>query len=711
MAVNDTSHVTLTIISDTKEDITRAKQLIGEARLDHFLTLSEMSFSRTDTLETDIALVIFSSADEETVGETIADTTSLKIIKNIPVVLALIVEASREAVSLQAGDLATDDAIFLPTSPEEFAKVVMTHVASLKIRTTGSFLKSDFGRNQSYLGELLVQHRIITPQQLKKALDYQKGSDMRLGDVLVQLRYIDEQQKMHFLASQLNVPTALPKQYAGADMNTVALIPETIARRFECIALEQDDTMLTVAMTDVLNLQHLDTLRDLTNLTIRPVLGFPEDIQTTIDRFYRDIASQKDATSLMADIGEDVQFLKQQQEEVNLEEAQAAGAEVGIIKLVNMIIVNAVKERSSDIHIEPMENELVVRYRIDGELRRVLSPPKASHQAIITRIKILSDMNIAERRLPQDGRMVVRMGHREIDIRVSILPTVFGEKGVLRILDKDAFEKSLANLGFSQKDLDVFKKNIQKPYGMIIVTGPTGSGKSTTLYSAIQNIKSVTRNIITVEDPVEFHMEGVNQVNVNTKIGLSFGNALRSILRQDPDIVLIGEIRDNETADIAIKMAMTGHLVFSTLHTNDAASTVARFVDIGIPPLLLGSSLNLIVAQRLVRRVCQKCKTPYSASPELIEQLNLSSDKEYTFYRGEGCVSCNGIGYSGRCGIYELLSISKNIKTLILRNASTLEIQHAAEQEGMQTLRQGGIALAQQGLTTIEQVIAVTTEM
>lgn len=339
-----------------------------------------------------------------------------------------------------------------------------------------------------------------------------------------------------------------------------------------------------------------------------------------------------------------------------------------------------------------------------------MTPPRHSHQPIVARIKILSNLDIAERRLPQDGRMVVKMSNREVDIRVSILPGVYGEKAVLRLLDKTAFDKSVSKLGFSAHDFETFRSQITKPYGMVIVTGPTGSGKSTTLYSALQQVKNVTRNIITVEDPVEFHIEGITQVQVNSKVGLTFGAALRSILRQDPDIVLIGEIRDNETADIAIKMSMTGHLVFSTLHTNDAAGAISRFTDIGVPPLLLASSLNLIVAQRLVRRICQKCKKEYEPAPELIEQLHLPIDKPHKFFRGEGCVACNGTGYFGRVGIFEMLVASRGIRTLILRNASTMEIQAQAEKEGMKTLRTAGIDLALAGETTIELVIAETTE-
>jgi type IV pilus assembly protein PilB len=647
-----------------------------------------------------------------TVEDFTQDIASLKLVRKIPIVLALVFESDRMLIEENKLEMAADYVIYLPQPPDQFAKSIMLHVVSQKLNKQRETTRTDYGRNPHSLGEILVQNRLITPLQLKKALDHQKHSGKRLGDALVELGFIDEDQKLHFLSFQLGVPVATARQYASADLNVVSLIPEHVARRYNCIALEKKDTELHVGMTDVLDLRLLDNLRDITELTIKPMLGKLDDISTSIDRFYRDISSHKDASNLLADLDGQVEFIDNKQDEVNLEEIAAAGAELGIIKLVNMLIGNAVRDRASDIHIEPQDKELVIRYRIDGDMRRVMSPPKNSHQPIIARIKILSNLDIAERRLPQDGRMVVKMGKREVDIRVSILPTIFGEKAVLRILDKEAFEKSVANLGFSANDQTIFKSQITKPYGMIIVTGPTGSGKSTTLYSAIQAIKNVTKNIITVEDPVEFHMDGINQVHVITKIGLTFAGALRSILRQDPDIVLIGEIRDNETADIAIKMALTGHLVFSTLHTNDAASSIARFVDIGIPPLLLGSSLNLIIAQRLVRRICPKCKVEYDPPTELIDQLNLpTSGTKYKFFRGEGCVSCNGAGYSGRIGIFEFLVVSKEVRKLILRNAPTLDIQEQAERDGMKTLRKSGIALALQGDTTIEQIIAATTEL
>lgn len=559
------------------------------------------------------------------------------------------------------------------------------------------------------LGDMLIANGIIKPEELQKALETQKATGKRLGDTLIELGYITEDQKLKCLAIQLNTIVARTVQYANADVATVALIPEHIARRFGCLALEKNGEELVVVANDVLDLKMLDMLRDMTGMRINAILGRKEDITASIERCYRDVTTSNDAARISEEIG------GASAEEENADLVATDGTDetdVGIIKLVNVLITNAVQDRASDIHIEPQEREVVVRYRIDGDMRRVMSPPKKSHNAILARIKILSDLNIAERRLPQDGRMVIRIGGtREVDIRVSILPTIFGEKAVLRLLDKEAFDKSTSNLGFSKHDEQVFRTQISKPYGIIIVTGPTGSGKSTTLYSALQTVKSVTKNIITVEDPVEFHMDGINQVHVNTKIGLTFAAALRSILRQDPDVVLIGEIRDEETADIAIKMALTGHLVFTTLHTNDAASSIARLVDIGVPPILLGSSLNLIIAQRLVRRICEKCKVKYVPDPELLTTLGLIPSKVPHLYKGEGCVTCNGTGFSGRVAVFEMLEISRETRKLILRNAPTLEIQDQAVKEGMKTLRRSGIELAWRGLTTIEQVIAATMEV
>jgi type IV pilus assembly protein PilB len=703
---NIADSVALTICS-YRGDAPYVRQILSEAGLDEFVRADYADLSKGDSVQADIVLPYFDVSDD--IERYVADVTALKNAPRQPAVIAVIDEQARNLATAHLGELPTDDILFAPTSVEEFARIVMTHVVSIKVRS-GSHTRGVSGKTHQSFGEILTRHRIISRLQLHKALDYQTKTGDRLGDVLVNLGYISEDQKIHFLAGQLGVEIATLKQYASADLNVVALIPQAIAEQINCIALEKRDSLLVVAMEDVLNLEHLDTIRDITDLSIKAILGNSDDIRTSRERYYRDIASQRDASSLVADLNDDLEYVKKEVDDISAEEAAAAGAERGIVKIVNMLIANAVRENASDIHIEPMEHELIVRNRVDGSLRKVFSPPKASHQAIITRIKILADLDIAERRLPQDGRMVVRMGNREIDIRVSILPSVFGEKAVLRILDKEAFEKSVSNLGFANRDLEAFRRNIVKPYGMIIVTGPTGSGKSTTLYSAIQTIKSVTKNIVTVEDPVEFHIDGVVQVNVLRKIGLTFSNALRSILRQDPDVVLIGEIRDGETADIAVKMSMTGHLVFSTLHTNDAAASIARLIDIGVPPLLLASSLNLIVAQRLVKRICPKCKVEYTPSDELLEQLRLD-DSNLVFFRGEGCVSCNGTGYAGRTGIFELMEISREIRTMILRNAPSHEIQTAAENAGMRTLRKAGLEFALKGITTVEQVIAVTTEL
>jgi type IV pilus assembly protein PilB len=703
--------IRLGLYSYTQEGIQEIQRVIDMTGIAGLLEVAQCDLARHEQLDCDIAMVICTPYDD--LDRYFSDITSMQIVRHIPIVIAVVTQQAREMMASRAEELSVHEIIHLPIDPPRFIKRVMTHVVSIKLRGNRKPGTGEFSGKSRQLGEILVEHGLITPMQLKKALDYQSGTGMRLGDALVALGYIDEEQKYQFLASQLGVALATPKQYASADIETVALIPEHVAKRNSCIALEKDGDELVVAMLDVMNLQLLDNLRDLAEMTVKPVLGTPEDIQTSIERYYRDISSQKDASDLVADLGDDMEFVQEEEseEELNLEEATRAGAELGIVRLVNMLISNAVKDRASDIHIEPQDKELIVRFRVDGDLRRVMTPPRQSHQAIITRIKILSNLDIAERRLPQDGRMVVKMGLREVDVRVSILPSVFGEKAVLRILDKSAFEKSITNLGFDSSDEETFKNQIGKPYGMIIVTGPTGSGKSTTLYTAIQAIKSVTKNIITVEDPVEFHMNGVTQVNVNTKIGMTFGAALRSILRQDPDIVLIGEIRDDETADIAIKMALTGHLVFSTLHTNDACSSIARFVDIGIPPLLLGSALNLVIAQRLVRRICDKCKVEYTPEQEMLELLNLPDAEKKTFYKGEGCVNCNGTGYRGRVGIFEMLDVSREIRKLILRNAPTMEIQDLAEKEGMRTLRKASIEKVMTGETTIEQALAVTTEI
>lgn len=695
------------IMAYSRENSHYVYRMFAAASIGENIEITQKLLNEKETAECDIAVLYLGETDSYT--QFTNDISFLKIIREIPEVFAVIAESRSKEVSLNRGEIATDDIIYLPMSTDLLRKHIMTHVALIKMYES----KIHFNNNGNvhHLGEILVEHKMVTALQLKKAIDIQKKSGQYIGDILVDQGHITEEQKMHFLASQQNVDIAQPKQFASADLNVVALIPETIARQHKCIALEKTETDLKVAMVDVTDLHLLDKLRDMTDLNIIPVYALEPEILESLDHFYKDIVSQQNASNLIADLGEDVEYLNKDEDDLSNEEAASAGAELGIVRLVNLMLSNAIRDRASDVHIEPMENELTIRYRIDGELKRVMSPPHKSHQAIVTRIKILSKLNIAERRLPQDGQMVVRIDHHEVDVRVSILPSVFGEKVVLRILDKDAFDINVENLGFSKSDIQVFRDNISKPFGMIIVTGPTGSGKSTTLYSAIQTIKNVSQNIVTVEDPVEFHINGVTQVNVLSNIGLTFSAALRSILRQDPDVILIGEIRDNETADIAIKMALTGHMVFSTLHTNDAAGTIDRFLDIGVPPLLLTSCLNLIIAQRLVKRICPNCKTSYTPDQEIVKLLNIPTDNGVKLYRGAGCVSCNGSGYTGRMGLFEMMNLSPAIKKMILKGASSVEIKEHALKEGMQTLRVNGIEKALAGETTIEQVLAVTIDI
>ncbi|MDR2592482.1 MAG: Flp pilus assembly complex ATPase component TadA [Chitinispirillales bacterium] len=708
----------LALLGYSRKDFDYITRLVNLIDLGKPLKLSVGDLSKMHNVQCDIAIAILDNISNlDTYNNHV---TLVKQKSSNPPIICAAREADRSILESYRIGVKADHIIFMPIQLERFATVIhrLLGIGAANGGSNDTASPSaprnvlSLAPSPIRLGELFVKSGLISKEDLDKALDHQKTTRLHIGDALIDLGIITEDQKLKCLAEQLKTTVAVPKQYASIDLNVAALIPEHTARRFNCIAIEKrGNNELVVAATDVLDLNMLDTLRDMTDMRITAILGKKEDIATSVDRCYRDISSHKDASRLAENMDEHVEYVKHKEKETGDEESAAAGAELGIIKLVNILITNAIRDHASDIHIEPMENELLVRYRVDGDMRKAMSPPKNSHHAIIARIKILSDLNIAERRLPQDGRMAIKIGQREVDIRVSILPTIFGEKAVLRILDKKTFEKNTASLGLTPYDERIFRSQIAKPYGLVIVTGPTGSGKSTTLYSALQAVKNVARNIITVEDPVEFQMDGINQVNVNTKTGLTFGAALRSILRQDPDIVLIGEIRDSETADIAIKMALTGHLVFSTLHTNDAASTIARFTDIGVPPLLLSSSLNLIVAQRLIRKICPKCKIEYKPAPELIQSLGLDPEQVTQLYKGNGCVTCNGTGFEGRTAIFEMLQITKNIRKLILKNASTLEIQEAAAAENMKTLRQTGIELALNGTTTIEQVLAATIEI
>jgi type IV pilus assembly protein PilB len=571
--------------------------------------------------------------------------------------------------------------------------------------------KRTYGRKTYLLGEILMSSGLITEEQLNKGLEYQQERKLYIGESLVELGFITEEQKNQALSQQLGVPMVPPDMYTKAEKEVIALIPEKTAVEKRLIAVKRENDVLTVAMSDPTDVVVIDHLRTITKCEIVPMIGNDTDIKSAQTRHYQDISAEEGAHVLLSDLGEDVTFVEEEEEDVNLENIREEGSGQAIVKLVNMIIVNAIKEKVTDIHIEPQEKTLLVRYRVDGELRKVMNPPKKSMGPIISRIKILSNLDIAERRLPQDGRMKIKTKDREVDLRVSILPTINGEKAVLRLLDKGAFEKTVTNLGFTEREMDIFIRWVKRPYGLILVTGPTGSGKSTTLYAALNAVKSVQDNIITVEDPVEYAMEGINQVQINSKIQLTFAAALRSILRQDPDTVLIGEIRDQETADIAVKMSLTGHLVLSTLHTNDASGTVARYLDMGIEPMLLGSSLNLIMAQRLVKTICKHCREEYNPEPVLIERLGIEKSNSNKFYKGRGCISCNNKGYSGRTGLFELLEITPEVRKLVYAAKSPQEIKKVALSQGLKTLRDSGISKVLEGATTIDEVLAATSDV
>lgn len=657
----------------------------------------------------DLLLLICTTEDDLASAKSIL--TQLGNAENLHRAFVITAGPSLENVSASDLRLPTDHLQKAPVPPAQMLRTLMAALAEQQMRPSQH--RRGFERARKTLGEILVENGIISLTDLEHALQNQKETGKRLGECLMKLGLITDRERANFLAAQLDASVATAHQFSSAEMIVVSLIPESLARKNQCIALDLQGDRLVVAMQDIQDLRLLDNLRDITEKHIVPVIGTQEEIGQAIERYYRDISTEKDATSLMADLtNEDVEFLqkKEDDDEDDISTNANASAELGIVRLVNMVIGNAVRDHASDIHVEPQDKTLVIRYRIDGDLRRIMTPPKKSHQAIITRIKILSNLDIAERRLPQDGRMAVKIGGREVDVRVSILPTVHGEKAVLRILDKESFDKTISNIGFSKEAMGIFNRQIRKPYGMVIVTGPTGSGKSTTLYSAIQTVKDVSLNIITVEDPVEFHMDGVSQVPVRSKIGMTFASALRSILRQDPDIILIGEIRDQETADIAVKMALTGHMVYSTLHTNDAVSTITRFLDIGIPPLLLGSCLNLIIAQRLVRKICNYCRNEYMPDPVLLSNIHYEFPPDAKFYRGEGCVHCHGSGYSGRMPLFELLEVTPEIRRLIHKSSPVGEILDEARRGGMKSIFEMGIERVLTGETSIEQVIAVAVE-
>lgn len=561
-------------------------------------------------------------------------------------------------------------------------------------------------QKKKMLGEMLIAEGIITRGQLERTLAEQKLHGGRLGVILRNLGYVSEESIIKVLGKQMGIPhMSLDNVIVEPDI--AKMIPETVARRYQAIPLYKKENVITVAMVDPLNVFAIDDIRRITGSDIQTVVSTERDILKAIDRFYSVSSSMQEA---IKDFASQAAAEEGNDERPIALEAKAAD-ETPVIKLVNMMITQAVKDGASDIHVEPDEKATRIRYRVDGILHEVMNPPKHLQSGISSRIKILASLDISEKRVPQDGRLNMNVGEKSLDIRVSTLPTIFGEKVVMRLLDKGAILPSLEEIGFSTAALNKFKKMITKPYGFILVSGPTGSGKTTTLYSALNIINSMEKNIITIEDPVEYQLKLVNQVQINPKAGVTFATGLRSILRQDPDIIMVGEVRDKETAVIAIQAALTGHLVFSTLHTNDAPGAIARLVDMGIEPFLIASSLMVVVGQRLVRKVCQKCKKAYKPTAELLKELEISEASDITFVEGAGCQNCRGTGYSGRIALFEVLVIDEAVRNLIIAKASTTTIRAAAFKTGFTGLREEGLDKAIKGITTLEEVLRVTQEI
>src|SRR6266581_4284794 len=565
------------------------------------------------------------------------------------------------------------------------------------------------------LGDLLVADGLLTPAQLQKALGEQKGSTEKLGSVLIKLGFINEEQLIGFLSRQYGVPSITLAQLE-IDPGVLRLVPAPIAKKYEVIPVRKMGSSLAVAMADPTNVFALDDIAFMTNLQVLPLVASQSAIRKAIDRHYE---SKTDAiASVMQDMSTDlanVEVVEGDEEEksaqVDIFELKESGGEAPVVKLVNMVLVDAIQKGASDIHFESYEKVFRIRFRMDGVLHEMLAPPKRLEPAILSRLKIMSNLDIAERRLPQDGRIKLRYNTREIDFRVSTLPTIFGEKAVLRILDKDALKLDMTQLGFDEWTLDKFNAAIHQPYGMILITGPTGSGKTTTLYSAIHTINSPEHNIMTAEDPVEYNLKGVNQVQINEGVGRTFASALRAFLRQDPDVILVGETRDLETAQTSIRAALTGQLVFSTLHTNDSPSTIARLIDMGVPPFLVASSLLLVLAQRLGRKICKDCKEPYEMDEESLLTYGhvLTGVGRTQVYKGRGCTTCNFTGMKGRVAIYEIMPVTQELRDMIIKGASTAELRGMAQSQGMKTLRQAGLLkVLFDGVTTVEEVLRVT---
>jgi type IV pilus assembly protein PilB len=593
------------------------------------------------------------------------------------------------------------------------------------------------------LGEILVRENLISPQSLREALDHQRQHGGRLGFNLVKLGLVSDDMITAVLSRHYGIPSVNLELF-NIDAAVLRLIPQEVAQKHTVLPLSRVGATLTLAMVDPTNVFALDDVKFMTGLNVEPVVVAEGSVQQAIAKYYgtsreielasagEDVSLDKsknghgdngaithadlvslDSIDFDNEATEDVEVVEDN-EEIDLSALSKMSEDAPVVRLVNVLLVDSLRRGASDIHIEPYEKELRIRFRIDGVLYDVMHPPLKMRDALISRVKIMSKLDISEKRLPQDGRIKIKVRvdsrSRELDFRVSTLPTLFGEKVVLRLLDKQNLMLDMTKLGFEPESLKKFQRNINKPYGMVLVTGPTGSGKTNTLYSALQSLNTVETNIMTAEDPVEFNLMGINQVQMKEQIGLNFAAALRSFLRQDPNIVLVGEIRDFETAEIAIKAALTGHLVLSTLHTNDAPSTISRLMNMGIEPFLVATSVNLIQAQRLIRRVCRDCKHEHATPPEALIEVGFSADEARAIktYKGKGCSTCNNTGYKGRIGLYEVMEITDELRELILIGASALELRKKAIDDGMISLRESGLQKIRDGVTTVEEVVRET---
>jgi type IV pilus assembly protein PilB len=563
--------------------------------------------------------------------------------------------------------------------------------------------------SSSRLGELLVREKLISLQQLRQAQEEQRRSGQNLGYTLSKLGYIADDDITNFLSTQYRLP-AIDLENHEVDPEVIRLVSREVCEKHKILPVSRSGSSLIVGMADPTNLHAIDDIKFLTGYNVEPVVASETAIQHAIERYYNVGPNYDEVMAEFNIADEDIDF-SGDSEEINALELERASADAPVVRLVNVLLLNAIRKGASDIHVEPYERKVRVRYRVDGVLHEEMTPPLKLKNALVSRLKIMSQLDIAERRLPQDGRIKLKLGRgREMDFRVSALPTMWGEKVVLRLLDKGNLQLDMVKLGFDPKPLADFKWAISQPWGMVLVTGPTGSGKTTTLYSALSELNQIDVNISTAEDPVEYNLPGINQVQMHDEIGLNFAMALRSFLRQDPDIIMVGEIRDFETAEIAVKAALTGHLVLSTLHTNDAPATISRLLNMGVEPFLITASVNLVLAQRLARKVCVDCKATIDFEKEALLNMGVSPEQVETakVVKGAGCATCSGTGYKGRIALYEVMRFSDELKEMVLGGASGAELKAAAIKGGMSTLRVSGIKKVLEGVTTPEEVMRVT---